>query len=132
MGNMTQQLRLPLETPEDHARALHPEGLGKVTLAVRQGGRWLQSYHAIADLPYIVRVMAGRADVYLSQNRFWGPRRIAHLAQLDALYADLDYYTRPELRDLRPWQVAELALQALEAERIPAPSFFVASGRGVA
>ncbi|MDQ7850410.1 MAG: helix-turn-helix domain-containing protein, partial [Armatimonadota bacterium] len=33
---------------------------------------------------------------------------------------------------LRPWQVAELALQALEAERIPAPSFFVASGRGVA
>lgn len=127
-----QQLRWPLESAEDHARTLHPAGLGKVTLAVRQGNRWHQSYHQVDDLPQIVRMVSGQADVYLSQNRFWGRRRIANLAQLDALFADLDYYAVPDLANRPPWHVVEMALLALELERIPRPSFAVATGRGVA
>lgn len=126
--------RVLLDGPEAHARVLHPaDAPGRVTLAIRNGGRWLEFSCPVSDLAYTVRSLAGQTDVYLSQNRFWSKyRRIAWLAQLDALYVDLDYYRRPELQHLRPWHVLDLALEALEDQHLPVPSFAVSSGQGLA
>jgi hypothetical protein len=86
---------LRLHTPGDHAVALHPAGLGWVTIARRfgAGGAWREASVPVSDLPYVVRQLQGEHDVYLTQNRFFSQRRlVAHLAELDALFTDLDYY----------------------------------------
>jgi hypothetical protein len=121
-----------LATPVDHARALHPAGRGRVTLARRFDGRWRETSLPIADLGYAVRQLAGEPDVYLTQNRFLGRRRlVSRLAELDALFVDLDYHKTTHA-DAHPRHVLDLALDTLQAERIPSPSFAVASGRGLA
>lgn len=121
-------------TPEEHVTGLHPPGSqGRVTLAVKQGERWLETSHQVNDLEYAVRQMRGVENVYLSMNRFWSPRRrIAYLSQLDALFCDLDYYGMPQLAGRDAWQILEMSMQALEAARIPSPSVAVSSGRGLA
>jgi hypothetical protein len=87
---------------------------------------------AVSDLCYAVRHLAGTADVYLSQNRFVPRRRLVdQLAQLDALFADLDYYKTPHA-DAAPHHVLELALDALQVARLPAPGIAIGSGRGLA
>jgi hypothetical protein len=86
----------------------------------------------ISDLGYAVRQLEGAPDVYLTQNRFLGRRRrVSRLAELDALFVDLDYY-KTACADAHPRHVLSLALDALEARRIPSPSFAIATGRGLA
>ena len=121
--------------PEQHGRILHPDGRGFVTLAERYGprGRWHEQRVPVADLPEALKLRKGQTDVYLTQNRFWGRRLVAKLSQLDALFADLDYYHVPDLAYVRdPRYVLDLALDALLTARIPAPSLAIASGRGLA
>jgi hypothetical protein len=88
---------LHLRTPDDHAMALHPAGLGRVTIARRlASGAWREASVPVSNLPYAVRQFQGEHDVYLTQNRFFSRRRlVAHLAELDALFTDLDYYRTP-------------------------------------
>lgn len=120
----------------DHAKILHPDdpkAVGMAILACRDGERWKEHAVSIRDLPYVARYLLKRQDVYISQNRFDGRfRRISTLKQLNALWVDLDYYRNPELAGLHPWKVLELVLELLEREGIPAPSFAVATGRGLA
>lgn len=121
-----------LTTPEDHAAALHPAGLGRVSIGRRLGdGRWSENSVPVAELAYAVRQLAGLPDVYLTQNRFFGRRRlVSRLAELDALFVDLDFY-KTEHAEAHPRHVLSLALEALEAAQIPIPSFAVSSGRGL-
>ena len=96
------------------------------------GGQWRETSVPIADLGYVVRQLEGEPDVYLTQNRFFGRRRlVSQLAELDALFVDLDYYKTAHADD-HPRHVLSLAVDALELARIPPPSFAVASGRGLA
>ncbi|NER82587.1 MAG: hypothetical protein F6K42_24110, partial [Leptolyngbya sp. SIO1D8] len=127
------QLALKIDTPDQHARALHPQGIGKVTIARRDDQkRWLQNSYHLDHLPNIARMMQGLPDVFISQNRFYGDRLIARLAQLDALFADLDYYRIPALQNHTPEQVYGLARETLEDASIPLPNLAIATGRGVA
>src|SRR5262245_52510753 len=58
-----------LTTPEDHAQALHPGGLGRVSIARRHAERgWRETSVPVAELGYAVRQLAGEPDVYLTQN----------------------------------------------------------------
>jgi len=125
--------RLRLDGPRAHALTLHPAGIGRVTIARRlPAGAWREASVAVSDLGYAVRHLAGTADVYLSQNRFVPRRRLVdQLAQLDALFADLDYYKTPHA-DAAPHHVLELALDALQVARLPAPGIAIGSGRGLA
>ena len=133
MGLIVQQLALKIETPDQHARALHPNGTGKVTIARKtETARWKQSSYSVEHLPEIVKMLEGLPDVYISQNRFYGSRLIARLAQLDALFADIDYYRIARLRNLSPEHVHELALRNLADANLPSPCLAISTGRGVA
>ncbi len=122
-----------LITPADHAQALHHTGLGRVTIARRlEGGAWRERSVPVQDLAYVVRQLAGEPDVYLTQNRFFGPRRlVARIAELDALFVDLDFH-KTEHAGEHPKHVLYLALGKLEDAKIPCPSFAVSTGRGLA
>ena len=121
-------------TPEEHATALHGQGRGTVAIAQRINNHWTEQNVSIEDLGYVARQLAGQTDVYISQNRFFGRRRaIACLAQLDALFIDLDYYSlAPGIGHLRPEHILSVALEQLEESRIPAPTTAISTGRGIA
>lgn len=125
-------LQQQLTTPEAHAVALHPaDAPGLVTLALRDGKRWRQHYVHPADLPTVARGLRLAPDVYLTQHRYTGPRAIARLLHLSALWADLDYYRVPELAGRHPWHVRDHALALLRDAGVPAPGLAIATGRGL-
>jgi hypothetical protein len=111
---------------------LHDGGRGRVTIArILPGGRWHQWSVPAAELAYAVRDLAGRYDVFLTQNRFWTRRRrTVDLAQLNALFCDLDFY-RTVFADLSPGQALDAALLVLNGAAIPLPSIAISSGRGL-
>lgn len=122
-----------LGTPDAHGTALHPPGSAKglVTVALREDGRWVERRVHPRDLPCVLRALAGRVDVYMTQHRFKERRRIAELLHLDALYVDLDYYRAPGLAGLPASAVLEAAWLTLEDERLPRPSIVVDTTRGL-
>lgn len=127
-----------------HVQALHPRnsrpgGLRHGTVSFGQRVRdyekpwheWTvdvsEAAHVAADL-----VARGEAeDLYISQNSFRGWRRIAQLQALGAMYQDLDYRTRATHAAKPPEVVAEGVLRKLDEDRIPAPSWIFATGRGL-
>lgn len=124
-----------IEKPEEHAALLHPwaDGChGLVTVAQRTDGHWRETRLKIPDLPWAVRELAGAPEVYLSQNRFKGPRKIAHLWQLDSLFVDIDSHKVPQWADKPPESIWELCKDVLEDQGIPRPTLTVATGRGLA
>lgn len=121
-----------VDSPLNHGRYLHGEGKGLVTVARKIPGKWEQRSYPTEQLYEILPAYGGVYDAYISQNRFWGPRSVSRLAQLSALYADLDYYKIPTLAKMHPLGVLELAFEALEQSKVPYPSFAVATGRGLA
>jgi hypothetical protein len=111
---------------------LHAGGNGCVTIARRYGTTWTESAVPVAELAYVVRQLRGATDVYMTQNRFWGFRRlVTRLAELDALFVDLDFY-RMLPAETHPHHVLDLAIAALEDAQIPMPSFALSTGRGLA
>ncbi|MEH6648171.1 MAG: hypothetical protein V7730_21400, partial [Sulfitobacter sp.] len=69
---------------------------------------------------------------YVSLNRFWKRRRNTNLAQLNAVYLDLDYPNRLEWRGKPASEVQKAFEEALTAAAIPLPSVFLHTGRGLA
>lgn len=70
------------------------------------------------------------AETFVTMNRFHGPRRVANLAELNALFLDLDIYRIPELsgRDIPSLLMG--FEQHWARVGLPSPSFFIDSGRG--
>jgi hypothetical protein len=107
------QLALPLDDygerwvkdPRHYAAQLHAGGRGTVALAQRYAGRWLERTYPVEAAVAAANAYRGRADVYLSTQRFRGRRRLAKLLSLSSLYADLDYYRMPELERVHPYSV---------------------------
>lgn len=120
-----------IEGPDQHAEALHPaDAPGLVTLAVRDGRRWRQMYLYPDQLPDATRLLRGQCDWYLTQNRFNGPRAVARLLHLNALWADIDHH-KAQLGQVHPWHVRDQALRLLEEAAVPAPGLAIATGRGI-
>lgn len=114
----------------DHVRILHPpERRGFASIA-RSRERWVETAVSIAELPEFASRMQGEADVFISQQSFWGWRRIVQLAQLGAVYSDLDYRTTRWLGQ-SPETVAYEVLSSLDGGGLPAPSYILATGRGL-
>jgi hypothetical protein len=117
-------------SPLAHARYLHDAGNGYVTLAYKPG--WHQHSYPLEKLYEVLSACGDMDDVYISQNRFYGSRSNDRIAELSAMYTDLDYYKRPELAEMRAAGVRDLALESLIRERIPHPSLIMSTGRGLA
>lgn len=123
-----------VNTPLAHARFLHGTGKGCVTIAQKNGPHrpWEPHSYPLEKLIEVVPAYGGGTDIYLSQNRFYGPRKLSRLAELSAMFSDVDYYRIPGLEEMHPLGVLELALEALERADIPRPSLAIATGRGLA
>ena len=119
-----------------HARYLHEGGRGSVTLARKTGLKspddWQQFSDSAKKLYEVLPAYSGLSDVYISQNRFYGSRSSDRIAELSALFTDLDYYNIPDLSSMHPLGVLELAFENLERARIPRPSLAISTGRGIA
>jgi hypothetical protein len=119
-------------TPVEHLSLLHPKGRkGSVTIARKTGTKWQQHAVRIEDLPKAAASLAGMPDIYVSPNSFWGERHTKRLAQIGAAYSDLDYYNAPQWRGCTPETVMYAALDTLEQEGVPLPSWVLFSGRGL-
>ena len=124
-------------SPLAHARYLHNgAGRGQVTLGQKNGLKppddWHQHSYPVEELYEVVPAYSGLDDVYITQNRFYGARAVSRLAELSALYTDLDYYNHPDLNGMHPLGVLELAFAELQRCKIPRPSLAVSTGRGLA
>ncbi len=104
----------------------------KVSPSASSGGFEHLHTGPFEELADVLPAYGGMQDVYVTQNRFYGPRRISNLAQLSAMYSDLDYYRVPAVADMHPRGVLDLAFDALQRAAIPDPSLAVATGRGLA
>jgi hypothetical protein len=123
-------------TSSQHGALLHGSFAGAAAgcVAIATNGpaeRWREKVYAVDELPEVLPYYAGRSDVFLSIQRFWGWRRIAQLAQCGALVMDVDFYKMKKLAESHPLGVLEDCRIALEAARKPQPSLAIASGRGL-
>lgn len=126
--NFNTSFELP---PADHARILHPSPKGRAgaTLAV-VGEKWTERFVPLQDLPQYAASLAGTQDAYLSQQAFYGWRRISKLANLGACYVDLDFYNTPYAR-FSPDVLAIEVLRHIDDLNIPYPSYVLSTGRGL-
>jgi hypothetical protein len=122
-------------TPAQHAGLLHQlKSQGRVTVAriLPEPVGWTEQCWEPWELEAVLVRAEGQSDTYLSQSRFRGNRRaVARVLKLCCLFADLDYYTVAELRDLQPEAVLEKTLDWLREEGVPDPSLALSSGRGL-
>jgi len=117
--------------PADHVRILHPVGRRGVATIAQGGGLWAETAVSIADLGAYVADKGGVADLFVSQQSFFGWRRIAQLAQLGAAYVDLDYHRLDRWTGVSPEGVTHAVLEALDDGGIPGPSYVLSTGRGL-
>ncbi len=83
-----------------HARYLHGAGKGKATVGHKNHSEaWVQNSYSVEELYKVLPTYTGLNDVYITQNRFYGSRATDRIAELSALYSDLDYYKIPDLAD---------------------------------
>lgn len=118
--------------PEDHVRLIHPEGRrGNAAFAQVTREKWKERVVSLDDLPFYAREMAGQTDTYLSQQSFYGWRRIAGLAQLGAAYVDLDFHRTKGWADRPADVVTSAVLCHLRDSDLPTPSYVLSTGRGL-
>ena len=120
-----------VRTPREHGELLHAGGSGTVAISDKAERRWNQAIYPVEVALALLNHYRGRDDVFLSTQRFRGRRRISELLSMGALFADLDYYGRPDLAGREPGRVLDLALGALAMAGVPAPSIAIGSGRGM-
>jgi hypothetical protein len=87
----------------------------------------------LEQLYEVLPAYAGLNDVYITQNRFYGSRATNRIAELSALYSDLDYYNVSDFAQMPPKVFfEESVLDALLRAKIPFPSLAISTGRGLA
>ncbi|MFN3613055.1 MAG: DNA-primase RepB domain-containing protein [Rubrimonas sp.] len=116
---------------DTYFEALHPgDTIGSVTLMILSPGHnpISRTFKPREAAKWVADWIAQPA--YCAVNRFHGPRGRGRLAQLNALYVDLDVYRQRWLADVPRETLPSFILDWMRASGVPAPSFLVDSGRG--
>ena len=101
-------------------------------MAQKVRGEWKENSYTVEELLEILPAYYGATDVYISQNRFWRWRGANRVAELSSMYADLDFYNRPDLSGMHVAGVLRVAMEELDRARLPRPSYAMSTGRGLA
>ena len=119
-------------TAADYIRLLHPtDGVGKVSFVlIRSRDETITKTYSVDTAPVVVDALLDEST-YVSLNRFNGPRTSTRLAQLNALYLDLDVHTLPGSNQLPDHWAGSFASD-LRAKNSPQPSVLISTGRGLA
>ena len=121
-----------LRLPAEHVSVLHGRAtVGHVSIATLDSG-WSERAIPVEDLPRYLEAVPVGVNVYLSQARFRGWRRTQLLSSVNALWVDIDHYKAGHR-----WSDAQALSALLRAceegdPALPAPSYVIASGRGLA
>ncbi len=122
-------------SPLNHAKYLHGSGKGTVTIGqktnLEPSDQWKQTSYSVEQLYEVLPAYAGLNDVYITQNRFYGSRANNRVAELSAMYSDLDYYKVSDFAQMPPEAVFESAFDTLLQAKIPFPSLAISTGRGL-
>jgi len=115
------QLSLDLSEPINHHDRIHHAAHGAVLYweSAKGENRWTKIMPG-DPAQKILSGFSGRKDTYLTVNQFHAWRNVRQLKSLRCCYVDIDGNA-----DL------DAALDALQAAKVPAPSFVVFSGRGL-
>ncbi|GJD74506.1 MULTISPECIES: hypothetical protein [Methylobacteriaceae] len=135
--------------PLDYARLVHPKGgVGSAMFGDRVPPRKPRKDGSTeprwSDLRYSSHALASR-DVDLQGRRFMsfasypyskpGEPRVAkdaiNIVSLGASWLDLDYYNKPDWKDVPPRKVLEAVRNICEDRGWPSPSYATFSGRGI-
>lgn len=110
-----------------HVLFHHHEADGWITVARKEGKKWIQEHYKPEKLALKLSEWLGE-DVYFSQNTFYKPyRKIENIRQLRAMYVDLDFYI---LNYDENWVLGNIDLM-VDDRIIPNPNMVIHSGRGV-
>lgn len=110
-----------------HVLFHHHEADGWITVARKEGKKWIQKHYKPDKLALKLSEWLGE-DVYFSQNTFYKPyRKIENIRQLRAMYVDLDFYI---LNYDGNWVLGNIDLM-VDDGIIPNPNMVIHSGRGV-
>lgn len=125
-----------LYEPQDHAAALHGDrALPRTKISIgfkyQTGKRWDEHAIKIEELQTYCEGLKDGVDVYIAQNPVWGWRGIHNLAGLNACFADLDLYNKPEFQNYSPEALASQVRFHLDDLNIPEPTTIIYSGRGL-
>ena len=116
----------------EYVRLLHPaECRGKISFVMNPGrdGATTRTY-SLDVAPNIVDSLLDEST-YLTLNRFNGPRHSDRLAQINALYLDLDVHHLPGSN--QPYQHwADGFHSELDVKKLPRPTILTFTGRGLA
>lgn len=119
-------------SPSDHVKLLHPRsGRGVASIATVRRAEWVEKAIPLEDLEGYVRCLRGVSDAFVSQQSFWGWRRISQLKEIGANYVDLDYHKTTQWKGTAPETVAWSVLWQLEQHDLPMPSYIMSTGRGL-
>ena len=127
---MPLNLETPVEAlPGQHVSVLHgPARTGRVSVST--AWPWKERMIPVEDLHQYLRFLPLDTNVYLSQARFHGRRRIVNLAHVNAAWVDIDCYKPHPTWNTKTalWAV----LKNCEQADVPPPSYVLGSGRGLA
>lgn len=118
---------------EEYFHLLHPEGsCGRAAVLCKQGGDEVKNYSLehrgmIMQMPLFLDQTS-----FLTLHRFWKGRQGRHLAALNSLYVDLDYFNAPLWHGKSPDEVQAAYSTHLLHSGMPQPSIFLHTGRGIA
>ncbi len=122
-----------IQQPVDYALWLHGEYSGDVTFGIMENGNNSKAWEtrAVSAIPQVLTQYSNHLDMVITLNRFNGPRQSKNLRELNAIWVDLDYHTKPQWQQANPEVVLEEAVKVLTHAQIPLPTFAQTSGNGM-
>ncbi|WP_417274020.1 hypothetical protein [Celeribacter halophilus] len=116
---------------EQYLRALHPAGgRGQLAMFAKLDET---SATRISSVEEVCMHLPSWLDCtsYVSLNRFIGKRCNQNVVELNALYLDLDFHTKPRWHGMEVSDVEAQFLKMVQLSNVPMPSVMLHTGRGL-